>query len=43
MSMKVISNEFIDVVNQRCVYKYEDKFGEHYLAQSKFGMRVKIS
>ena len=33
---------FVDKVNGKGVYVYKDSFGEKYMAQSKFGFRVKM-
>lgn len=32
---------FVDIVNQRPVYLYRDCFDVEYMAQSRFGFRVK--
>jgi len=40
-SMTITDSLFIDVVNGRTVYEYTDCFNVKFMAQSKFGMRVK--
>ena len=40
-SMRKKSVLFWDIVNGRPVFRYVDKFGDEWLAQHKFGTRVK--
>ena len=41
MSMTYVRNLFFDKVNGRVVKLYVDCFGDEYMAQSKYGFRVK--
>ena len=42
-SMKKIEGSFRDVVNGKQVFFYVDCFDDKYMAQSKYGFRVKSS
>jgi len=41
LTMKKANILFIDKVNDKAVWLYEDCYGTRYLAQNKFGFRVK--
>ena len=41
LTMKKIQHLFYDRVNGKGVYLYVDCFGEKYMAQLRFGMRLK--
>ena len=41
LSMRLVETLFWDKVNGKAVHLYIDCFGEYYMAQSKFGFRVK--
>lgn len=40
--MKVTGPLFSDTVNGRMVNEYTDKYNDKFMAQSRFGTRVKI-
>lgn len=43
LSMKIIDCEFIDKVNGKEVFRWVDKNGINYLAQNRFGTRIKAN
>lgn len=41
LSMKLIENRFTDVVSGKPVGIWRDRYGNEWLADGKFGMRIK--